>query len=533
MTPRAKTARARGPLSEQELGDGFLRLVSREWRSGEANTFARRVKNVPSLAAPFLVKRLTDGAPRERELATALLSLLEGPRVIAPLRELMRDTALLDSTRAAAGSVLTALGEDAVSPAVAHGFADPGAFIADTWEAIFQRAEAEESFREQFIASLEDDDAAGRADVIASLAEPKDPRALLLLLPILHNPRPSTILAALDAIESIGAPSAVSALEELAQGDPHPKVRARARTAYGRLIMRGPAAHTPAPRGGATLPLHRACITLLDRSGEQAIVVSRKQPDGLLQVVTVLISDTLGVKACFGVDRMRPDEHGYVLDTLSRHGLAPVDAGPPACARALAEARALSISLRRRLPMDLAIWGPGIQRLEDGAPRQLSLLTQTDGEDLLPLLPHTGALLTTAEFRQWCFEPGLVWPYVDEWQQGSMQQQNGDIGQRILGELIAAATKDLIDDPLRCLLAQRLLRQAALLDRCGKADLARLSRAAAQGIDPQRGVPLDLHPFVRGMVLSSLLNAGLRPPQPRLFPEDFDHRPHATHESPS
>ncbi|MSQ25863.1 MAG: hypothetical protein EXR49_06280 [Dehalococcoidia bacterium] len=531
MTPRAKTKRVRGPLTEQELGDGFLRLVSREWRSGEANTFARRVKNAPSLAAPFLVKRLTDGAPRERELATALLSLLEGPRVIAPLRDLLRDTALQDSTRAAAGSVLAVLGEDAVSPAVAHGFADPDAFLADTWEAVFQRAEAEESFREQFIASLEEDGAAGRADVIASLAEPKDPRALLLLLPILHSPRPSTILAALDAIEAIGAPSAVSSLEELAQGDPHPKVRARARIAYGRLIMRGAAIHTPAPRSGAALPLHRACITLLDRSGEQAIVVSRKRPDGLLQVVTVLISDTLGVKACFGVDCMRNDEHGYILETLSRHGLAPVDADPPACARALAGARALSISLRRRLPMDLIIWSAGIQHLAEGPPQQLSLLTQADAEDLLHLLPQTGALLTTSEFRQWYFEPGLVWPYVDEWRQGSMQQQNGDAGQRILAELIAAAAKDLIDDPLRCLLAQRLLRQAGLLDRCGKADLARLSRAAAQGIDPQRGVPLDLHPFVRGMILSSLLNAGLRPPQPSLFPEDFGRSP--AHGSPS
>ena len=529
MTQRAKTARARGPLSDQELADGFLHLVSGEWRSGESNTFARRIKSAPSLAAPFLVKRLTDGAPRERELASALLGLLQGPRVIAPLRELMRDFAIPDSARAAAGAVLTVLGEDDVPPAVAQGFGDPDALLTDTWEAIFQRAEEEESFREQFIASLEEDDASGRAEVIASLAEPQDARALLLLLPLLHSPRPSTILAALDAIEAIGVPSAVPALEELAQGDPHPKVRARARAAYGRMIMRSAGAG-PTPRSDAPLPLHRVCITLLDRSGEQALVVSRKRPDGLLHVVTVLTSDTLGVKACFGVDRMRTEEHGYILETLSRHGLAPIDADPPACAQALAEARDLSISLRRHLPMDLAIWGASIQRLAQGAPRQLALLGEYGGEDedMLPLLPQTGTLLTTPEFRQWYFEPGLVWPYVDEWHTGTMQQQNGDSGQRILGQLIKAATRDLIDDPLRRLLAQRLLRQAALLDRSGKADIARLTRAAAQGVDPERGVPLDLHPFVRGMILSSLLNAGLRPPQPSLFPEDFDPAPGPT-----
>ena len=81
----APARKIRGRMTEEELADGFQRLVSNQWRRRESSPFTRRVKAAPAVAAPFLMERLRQGTQRERELATALLTQLEGPRVIAPL----------------------------------------------------------------------------------------------------------------------------------------------------------------------------------------------------------------------------------------------------------------------------------------------------------------------------------------------------------------------------------------------------------------------------------------------------------------
>jgi hypothetical protein len=49
-----------------------------------------------------------------------------------------------------------------------------------------------------------------------------------------------------------------------------------------------------------------------------------------------------------------------------------------------------------------------------------------------------------------------------------------------------------------------------LLEQLGRGEPSRLAAAAALGLDPVNGVPSDLHPFARAMVLASLYDAGLR-----------------------
>ena len=66
------------------------------------------------------------------------------------------------------------------------------------------------------------------------------------------------------------------------------------------------------------------------------------------------------------------------------------------------------------------------------------------------------------------------------------------------------------------MLERRLQRQSDILHRAGKQDLARLARAAADGLDPDRGLSPDEHPFIRAMVLSSFFKR--RPPPPRRSP---------------
>ncbi len=532
--PRSGTLRrTRHPLTEEELAAGFAQLTSGVWRAKEARPFAKLVKAAPAIAAPYLVQRLVHGNSKERELAGALLSLVRGPRAVLPLRDVLKDRGLAESARAAAGSVLELLGELEEWPETGP-FSNPEELVQHALKEVLDRS-AQPPFREQFLASLEEDDAEGRAEMLTALAETKDARVLRLLLPLLYNRRPRTILAAITALELLGHPNAILPLRELAEGDPDPRVRREARAVFGRLYMRASAAQD-AP-STLSFSLFKTCITLIDQNGDQAVVIARGNwqqagdptltnaapvPPAYLTVFTALVNDREGVRSCYGVDRMTPEELHQLLAQFNRNGLSPVESDIAACRSAIEAARRLSLKRRLRLPPELELWSEVIDAPPESAPEQLALWEPpAEAERLLGLVPHTGALFTTPEFRQWFFPLSTVWPYVDEWYTGTIRQQNGEPGQQALEQLLATAAKELFDDDLRRVFSARLSKQALLLKSLGKLESAQLSAAAALGLDPQRGVHLSAHPFVRGMLLSSFLNAGLRPPQPRLFPEDW------------
>ncbi len=516
---QARCAPPPPPLTEEELADGFHRMAVREWRAKEARPFTRRLKAVPSLAAPFLVERLTAGDERERQLASLLLGQLEGPRVIAPLRDLLRNLAAPNMARATAAVLLENLGEATPIHLVATVVQNPDRFIDETWDEVFRQAQHEESFREQFLADFERDSRDSQGEMLELMARTRDPRALTLLLPLLYSRRVTTVTGAIKAIDALGDAEAAPALQERAKGDPNTRVRRLAREAYGRLLMR---ANPLLPEMGALLrlapapppplPVHRACVTLLDRHGDQAILVSRRRPEGFLKVVTVLVSDAEGIKTCHGVDMMQEQELAEMAAELARNGLTPVEVELARCRQALAAARRVSVERRRRPPMELEIWRGLIEPASE-APATEPPPDEASNPDWTEYLHKTGALLSAPEFRQWFFDPGSVWPYVDEWCTAPLEAQQSDEGRKTLEKLVGLAAADLVTLPVRELLSKRLERQSWLLGRLGKHEVARLASAAAHALHPHKGVPAEHHPFVRAMVLSSFLNAGLRPPQ--------------------
>jgi hypothetical protein len=160
--------------------------------------------------------------------------------------------------------------------------------------------------------------------------------------------------------------------------------------------------------------------------------------------------------------------------------------------------------------MPLAIWRDLLEG-DDAppAPQQIPLWRYEE-EDLLNLISKTGGLLAAPEFRQWFFDVRLVWPYVDEWSAASIEERSGEQGKATLEELTNLAILDVLQPEMRRRLWRRLTRQSDLLATLGKGDLAKLAAAAARGLDAERGIPAEHHPFVRAMTLGSFMNAGLR-----------------------
>ncbi|MBF8299139.1 MAG: hypothetical protein HW397_188 [Dehalococcoidia bacterium] len=489
---RQHAAKASLPqLTQEELSRGFFRLVAEEVRLGEVQPFLHRVKAVPSVSAPYLVGHLVSGGPREREVAAMLLQLLAGPRVIVPLRDVIRDGSAPDEARAAAAMVLERLGEPLGLDALASGLRDPIGVFDRIWETVLGRCMEEEAFLEGLLQTMDEAPADEREDLIRSLTEPRDTRALRLLRPLLYSRRSGTVIAAVEAIEALCAIEATNILREVAEHDPSPNVRKRARAAYGRLFMMsapqlpGFDLPTQATRQAATerpLPLHSALLTLVDGRGDQGVVIARRRLDGTLKVLSLIVNDTVGIKRCLGADAVREEELSDIEHQLRAEGLTPVEVGIEVCGRVVDEARKLQLSLRQRPPMELEIWrgligspsranGPAASSPEHGRS------SDQDGQ-LLSLLPEMGSA-----------------------------------GEATLSELVTVAVRDLFPEPSRRIWTRRLRRQAWLLGMLGKATEARLTASAAIGMDPVTGVPLELHPFARAMVLASLCNAGLRPPQ--------------------
>ena len=509
MHPQPK----RGPreISEIELARGLEKIAAGEWRYAESKRFARRVRASAGVAAPYLTERIRSGGERERERAAELLAQIEGPRAIAPLWEILRDDSLSATVRGAAGAILDAMGETSALHA-ADGL-DHDSLIPDARETIFRRADGDEGFRERFLYDLESDDAAGRRLVLLTLSEAEDERALSLILPLLSSARVSAILAAIEALEALASPLSVGRLQESADGDPNVKVRRRARAAYGRIIMQSSLhrSRRPALRARASstrLPWEHVSVSLLDRYGDQAITIARRRADDYLKVVTVLTNQETGVKSCTGVDMMTREELDEILATLESQGLNSVEVEPAFAGDLIAQARRRSVAKRRRLPAGLEIWREVIET--PAQPEQVRMMGPAD--EGVDRLTETGALLATPEFRQWFFEPESVWAYVDEWRSGTMPQRSGFDGGRTLDALISMAARDLVDDDFAAMLRHRLERQSDILLRAGQHDLARLARAAGAGLEPERGLHPDEHPFIRAMVLSSFFNAGLRLP---------------------
>ena len=504
MHPQPK--RGHREISEIELARGLEKIAAGEWRYAESKRFARRVRASAGVAAPYLTERIKSGGERERERAAELLAQIEGPRAIAPLWEILRDDSLSATVRGAAGAILDAMGETSALHA-ADGL-DPDSLIPDARETIFRRADGDEGFRERFLYDLESDDAAGRRLVLLTLSEAEDERALSLILPLLSSARVSAVLAAIEALEALASPLSVGRLQESADGDPNVKVRRRARAAYGRIIMQSSLhrSRRPALRARVSstrLPWEHVSVSLLDRYGDQAITIARRRADDYLKVVTVLTNQETGVKSCTGVDMMTREELDEILAALESQGLNSVEVEPAFAGDLIAEARRRSVAKRRRLPAGLDIETPA-------QPEQVRIMGPAD--EGVDRLTETGALLATPEFRQWFFEPESVWAYVDEWRSGTMPQRSGFDGGRTLDALISMAARDLVDDDFAAMLQRRLERQSDILLRAGKHDLARLARAAGAGLEPERGLHPDEHPFIRAMVLSSFFNAGLRLP---------------------
>src|SRR6185437_10035645 len=131
-----------------------------------------------------------------------------------------------------------------------------------------------------------------RLGFIGWLGGSQDPRAVRLLIPLLENQSSKIVIAAMEALEQLGAAAAeesIPALNYLLSSSTNRQVKQQARTVLGRLTMQAPpgvALEVP-----QELPLHEARVSFIDGSGAQMVMLAWLKPDGLLKGVNLLCQD--------------------------------------------------------------------------------------------------------------------------------------------------------------------------------------------------------------------------------------------------
>lgn len=363
-----------------------------------------------------------------------------------------------------------------------------------------------------------------RMGFIAWLGSSQDPRAAKLLLPLLENQSTKVILAAMEALEQLGAAVAkesLPALNYLLANSSNRQVKQQARVILGRLTMQIPPGLSLETM--QELPLYEARTSFIDGSGAQMIMVAWHRPDGLLKGVNLLCQDEWGIKDCYGTDEMPVERWHELIANMDKEGFISFTMPLEYCRALIVEARQQSKRARHKLPVAYAVWRRLIEAgcpASKDAPTTLTMLEpQVYDETLGQLAARGDELYKLPEFEPWVFEPfSQLHPYVNEYlgpnahlagehppgrkrKNSSKQLENQ---KREREALVDAVLEKTIDIRWRLLYDTRLRRQGALFQLLGRTEDADLTNAVAATLHPDSGVPPQQQPFLRALVHRSL-----------------------------
>jgi hypothetical protein len=376
-----------------------------------------------------------------------------------------------------------------------------------------------------------------RLDFINWLGSSQDPRAVRLLLPLLENQSSKIVIAAIDALEQLGAVAAnqtIPALNYLLANSSNRQLKQHARAALGRLTMFS----VPGLEEGATEealqvqePLYEALVSFIDGSGTQMVMISWQRGDDLLKGVNVLFQDTWGIKDCYGTDEMEVESWSELVESMEEQGFGGYQVPLDYCRALIADARTLNKRTRHKLPVAYAIWRPLIEGNESSEKKAdthaIMLEPRALTPELMQLAQRGDKLLELREFETWTFEPfASIQPYVNSYinAAGTVDSSRGrkrKAGKKANQEIIVSdVLEKVVDEKWRQLYEARIRRQGALLRLVGREDDALLAGAAAAALHPDSGLKPQEQPFLRAFMHRSLSNGLLR-----MMAEALEHGP--------
>jgi hypothetical protein len=496
MTKKKGSASAEAAGLVAWFCDGY---ATGEMMVGEAEEIFDRLRGLADEALPCIVKRLESQDAEERRAAITLLSELGDPRAVAPLRRMLSGPEADEDNKVAIIVALGELGSPVDEATLRRAIPDVDGLLQGAMDHVLEVIE-DPAQAEIFLGAMQQQPLEMQAVYVQGfLGGLEDRRLLMLFAALLHSEHDEVVLAAVDAIERLKEPAAISLLEERGQYDPSPQVRHAAGNAALRLQARI-GDKTPQPWQIPSPPLVHCLLSTIDGDGGQVLLMAREHPEGGLWMLDVMFNDHQGIKDSFTgiLDEEELQEMLFAFE--------PIDFVDVSLERARAEvtqAYQVTLDADRRLPPPFVMWRSWLEWEDPRALEEFSLPSldpaRRDG-----FLAECGDLLDLDEFESWFFNPDQVEKFVSRYRKLRKKDQ-AESGEPAYEALLDEAIRVVVDEEWQHLLPGRLRRQAWLLAQLYEDDYVPLwALAAAAALE--EGTVVE-HPLLRGMMDASFFNA--------------------------
>src|SRR5579883_711798 len=483
----------------------YLDRLDEEWTSGA------REKVLHLL-------RTTDA--RAHSAAALILSELATDFDLEELEDFVADPTVGDLAKLSLAPVLKELDSELADDGIIDYLNDPESAMLQMQVRLLELVGQSELGVESILEDVLSMPVERRLGFIGWLGGSQDPRAAKLLVPLLENQSAKVAMAALDALEQLGAAAAeesIPALNYLLANSSNRQVKQQARVVLGRLTMQVPPHITH--DGPQALPLHEARVSFVDGSGAQMVMLAWEKPDGLLKGVNLLCQDEWGIKDCYGTDEMARERWRELIGNMDEQGFISFQVPLDYCRALIAEARQQNRRARHKLPVAYSVWRPLIEAgaAEETSAGALTMLEpQPFDETMAGLAARGDELYKLPEFDPWLFEPFTsLHPYIHSYLDldalgGRGAHKRKGVGKQTEAQkrereaVVDAALEKIVDVRWRLLYDTRLRRQAALFQLVGRTEEAELISAVASMLHPDSGVLPQQQPFLRALIHRSL-----------------------------
>lgn len=487
----------------------FLDRLDEEWTSGAREKVLHLLRTTDTKA---------------HSAAALILAELATDFDLDELEEFIADPTVGDLAKLTLAPVLKELDSELADDGIIDYLNDPEAAMLQMQMRLLELVGQSELGVESILEDVLSMPVERRLGFIGWLGGSQDPRAVRLLIPLLENQSSKIVVAAMEALEQLGAAAAeesIPALNYLLTSSTNRQVKQQARAVLGRLTMQAPPG--VALEGPQELPLHEARVSFIDGSGAQMVMLAWLKPDGLLKGVNLLCQDEWGIKDCYGTDEMPLERWQELVSNMDGQGFISFNVPLDYCRALIIEARQQNKRGRHKLPVAYAVWRPLI---EAGAPASAPKETLGAATMLEPLHydEHTRQLAARGdelfklpEFDPWLFEPfASLHPYVHNYLNLNAQHtlapgrkrkstpRPSETQKREQEVLVDTVLEKVIDTRWRLLYDTRLRRQAALFQLVGRNDEADLISAVAAALHPESEVPPKEQAFLRALIHRSL-----------------------------
>lgn len=485
----------------------YLDRLDEEWTSG---------------AREKVLHLLRTADAKAHSAAALILSELATDFDLEELEDFVADPTVGDLAKLSLAPVLKELNSELADDGIIDYLNDPEAAMLQMQVRLLELVGQSELGVESILEDVLSMPVERRLAFIGWLGSSQDPRAARLLIPLLENQSSKVVLAAMEALEQLGAASAeesIPALNYLLTNSTNRQVKQQARIILGRLTMLAPPGIEP--EALMELPLHEARVSFVDGAGAQMVMLAWLKPDGLLKGVNLLCQDEWGIKDCYGTDEMAMERWQELVGNMDEQGFISFNVPLDYCRALIVEARQQNKRARHKLPVAYAVWRPLIEAggsMVKDVPAIVTMLEPLHfNEQVAQQAMRGDDLYKLPEFDPWLFEPfSSLHPYVHNYlnlsslhglEPGRKRKGTGkqsEAQRREQEALVDAVLEKVIDTRWRLLYDSRLRRQAALFQLVGRTEEAHLISAVAATLHPDSGVQAQQQPFLRALVHRSL-----------------------------